>query len=69
MHYKVYWVIDVEADSTEDAAIQAQEIQRDPESTATFFHVRNVTQGDNYRIELPSPLDSVVTVDPWDGKL
>lgn len=37
--YRVRWEIDVEADSPADAAGQASEIQRDPESTATVFMV------------------------------
>lgn len=38
--FKVRWEIDVEADSLLDAAKRAQEIQLNPESTATFFEVR-----------------------------
>jgi hypothetical protein len=34
------WEIDIDADTPEEAARQAQEIQRDPESTATVFRVR-----------------------------
>lgn len=41
--YVVTWAIDIEADSAYDAAKQAQDIQVDPESTATIFHV---TSGD-----------------------
>lgn len=37
--YRVAWEIDLEADSPEDAARQALEIQRDPNSTATAFKV------------------------------
>jgi hypothetical protein len=39
--YLVTWSIDIEADSEEEAAKQAQEIQRDPESTATVFSVES----------------------------
>lgn len=37
--YYLEWRIDVVADSPEEAAWKALQIQRDPESTATFFHV------------------------------
>lgn len=37
--YTVKWEINIEADSAEDAARQALEIQRDPESQATVFEV------------------------------
>lgn len=42
MHYLVTWEIDVEANSPQEAAKLALAIQRDPESTATFFGVRDV---------------------------
>jgi len=38
--YNVTWEIDVEADSVEEAALQALEIQRDPAGTATVFEVQ-----------------------------
>jgi len=37
MNYTVKWVIDVEADSSTEAAKQALKIQRDEGSTATVF--------------------------------
>lgn len=37
--YLVSWFIHVEAESPLDAAKLAQEIQRDPDSTATVFKV------------------------------
>lgn len=37
--YRVEWVIDIDADTPEDAARQALAIQRDPESIATVFEV------------------------------
>ena len=40
-YYEVTWVIDVEADSAEDAARQALAIQRDTNSTATYFTVED----------------------------
>lgn len=39
MQYKVVWEIDLDADSPEDAAREALEIQRDPISMATCFIV------------------------------
>jgi hypothetical protein len=40
MEYTVKWVIQVHAKNPTDAAIEAQRIMRDPESTATFFYVK-----------------------------
>jgi hypothetical protein len=37
--YKVMWEIDISADSPEEAAKRAREIQLDPESWATVFDV------------------------------
>lgn len=37
--YLVTWKIDIEADSPEEAAAIALMIQRDPESSATFFEI------------------------------
>lgn len=42
--YHVVWRIDVDADSPEEAARKAQEIQRDPDSIATVFDV----EGESY---------------------
>lgn len=49
--YYVSWHIDVEADSFEEAAINALEIQRDPNSLATIFTVKNETTGDSRTID------------------
>jgi hypothetical protein len=38
--FTVTWVIDVEAESPEGAAIEALNIQRDPTSIATIFMVQ-----------------------------
>ena len=38
--YLVTWNIDIQADSAEEAARIALDIQRDPESIATVFYVR-----------------------------
>ncbi len=47
--YLVKWEIDIEADTPEDAARQALEIQRDPESKATCFEVSIPTLCWTYR--------------------
>ena len=49
--YRVTWVIDLEADTPQQAAEQALAIQRNPESIATVF---DVTDEDNaqWRIDL-----------------
>jgi spore germination protein YaaH len=39
MEYRVTWLIDIDAESFEDAARLAREIQLDPESIATHFIV------------------------------
>ncbi len=39
MQYRAVWKIDLDAESFEDAACQALEIQRDPASIATCFIV------------------------------
>jgi len=39
MEYRVMWLIDIEAESFIEAAMKAQEIQRDPKSLATVFTV------------------------------
>jgi len=41
--YRVIWEIDVEADSPVEAAREALDIQRDVDSTATFFEVTDKT--------------------------
>ena len=38
-NYLVKWEIDIEADSPEEASAIACSIQRDPESTATWFEI------------------------------
>lgn len=53
--YKVTWEMDIEAESYEEAAQEALEIQRDPESIATVFNVK-----------ILGPNEPNVTVDLWD---
>jgi hypothetical protein len=43
-HFYVEWRIDVYADSPEDAAMQARDIQLDSASSATVFHVARAAQ-------------------------
>jgi hypothetical protein len=43
MNYRVTWEIDIEADSALEAAEEALEIQRRPDSIATVFTVRDET--------------------------
>lgn len=40
MEFTVTWTINIDADSPTDAAKQALEIQRDPDSVATSFTVK-----------------------------
>jgi hypothetical protein len=44
--FRVVWEIDIEADSAAGAAMEALEIQRDPDSTATFFKVYDNSRND-----------------------
>ena len=39
--FHVTWDIDVEADSAQEAAVLAADMQRDPESIATIYSVRD----------------------------
>lgn len=49
--YKVMWEIDVEADSHEEAAGFAKNLQLDLESTANFFVVTD-EQGNTVQVEV-----------------
>ena len=49
--YFVRWSIELEADSPEDAARQAREIQLDPDSTALVYRVSG-PRGEQYAIDL-----------------
>ena len=40
MEYRVTWIIDIDADSPNDAARLARQVQLDPDSTATHFIVQ-----------------------------
>ncbi len=49
--YRIQWEIDIEAPSAHEAAEQALEIHRDPESTATVFEVTD-EQGHKVTVDL-----------------
>ena len=49
--YRVKWTIDIYAESPENAAELALEIMRYPDSTATFFSVREADDPDGDWIE------------------
>ena len=51
MDYRVVWEIDIEAESFKEAAEIAREIQRDPESLATYFTI-TAEDGKSEKIEL-----------------
>ena len=57
MEYKVTWTIDVEADSPEEAARAALEMQRRSDSWATHFEVQD-SQGYAHEVDLGSPDES-----------
>ena len=69
MHYKVYWVIDIDAEDSEHAAFKAQQIQRDLQSEATYFHVKNLDTGNQHTIDLPNPMDHSTSIEQWNGEL
>ena len=50
--YLVKWVIDLEADTPEEAARAALAIQRDPASTATVFEIFNDCGDLLHRVDL-----------------
>jgi len=50
MNYLVIWEINIEADSSIEAAKEALKIQRDPYSTATVFKVKE--ESTEYEIDL-----------------
>lgn len=60
--YRVVWEIDIVASSPREAAKQALEIQRDPESLATVFDILD-EDGDSHRVDLleetASELDTI----------
>lgn len=58
MQYKVVWTIDIEANSPEEAAKEALEIQRDKGSEAVAFEVMNPNTGKLIKhVDLLNPND------------
>ncbi len=54
MLYTVIWTVDIDAETPEEAARMALEMQRDPESSATVFDVyRYPDMQDKTVIDLP----------------
>ena len=51
MEFVVTWVIELDAESAEEAARKALEVQRDAESVATHFRVRDA-EGNEIEIDL-----------------
>ncbi len=51
MEYRVTWIIDIDAESFEDAAKKALEIHRDNESLAIYFTITN-EQGETRDLDL-----------------
>jgi hypothetical protein len=54
MSYRVFWEIDIDADSPREAAEKALEIQRRPDSTTTAFSVRDEA-GESMEVDLDAP--------------
>lgn len=52
--YRVTWVIDIEADSAIDAAVDALDIQLDPQSIAKQFDVQDVDTGETESVDFNS---------------
>jgi len=50
--YNVIWEIDVDARSPAEAGREALRIQRDPDSTATFFEVREHGSGESESVDV-----------------
>lgn len=50
--YLVFWKIDMDVDTPQEAAARALITTRDPESTATVFEVRNKATGETVTVDL-----------------
>ena len=51
-HYRVKWVLDVDAMSPQDAAHHALKLMRDKKSTATVFVVTDTESGQLFQVDL-----------------
>lgn len=58
--YHVSWEIEIDADSPEQAAEEALDIQQDPESTATLFLVTHGTR--QFVVDVSDDIDCDATV-------
>jgi len=57
--YSVTWSIEIDARTPEEAARKALEIQRDPNSLATVFGVRDESTGQEVTVDLdPDTVDA-----------
>ncbi len=65
--YQVEWTVTIDADSEHEAAEQALVMQRDPESIATVFHVRDFNRpSDDYTIvDLDGQDTAIKPVQRW----
>ena len=55
--YSVTWTIELSAKSFRGAALTALDIQRDPDSAATFFEVVDVDTGQSQIIDAAEEVD------------
>jgi flavin-binding protein dodecin len=61
--YRVIWIIDLDAESPEEAAKEALEIQREPGSTATVFEVTEWESGKTIVDKFERNTDKTITID------
>lgn len=59
--WRVMWVIDILAETPEDAALKAYAIQQDEESIATVFNVREKAKpnGQTFVIDVEVPMENM----------
>lgn len=50
--FKVAWIVELEADSIQEAAEQAREIQLDEESIATHFLIHDLETNTRHSVDL-----------------
>lgn len=56
MEYLVEWKIEIDADSPEDAANRARQIQLNPENTANHFYV--TAEDDDESVEVNAEMEA-----------
>lgn len=59
--YLVEWVIDLDAKSPKDAALEALSIHRDPDSRAMVFDVTGQDDGRTFRVDLDENIITEIT--------